>query len=336
MTAVVPTSGGLGRAGSAGLEALRGLRRDTWTLALWGLFIGLLAVAKLIAPGYGATELTSLAIGALPIAFAAVAQAVVVISGGIDLSVGAMMALTSVAAATQMKGASPEAAVAVAIGVLVLGMALGAVNGLLIVFSRVPDIVVTLAMSYVWAGAALLVLETPGGAAANWLKDMVSGSLVIDFLPKALVVLAVCVGLVWLPLRRSRLGLSIYAIGSSPLAAFRGGVDVRRTKVVAYALTGLFSAAGGLSLTASTGIGSPIPGPYTLLAVAAIVLGGVSLAGGRGGMIGPIVAVFVLSLVRTDLTFLGVDPNLSTVVQGVIMVVVVMIGAFVTLRRRRA
>jgi len=105
---------------------------------------------------------------------------------------------------------------------------------------------------------------------------------------------------------------------------------------VAYALTGLFAAAGGLTLTASTGIGTPIPGPYTLLAVAAIVLGGVSLAGGRGGMIGPIVAVFVLQLVRTDLTFLGVDPNFSTVVQGLIMVAVVMIGAFVTLRRKNA
>jgi ribose transport system permease protein len=336
VTAAEPASGRMGRAGTAGVAAVRGIRRDTWTLALWGLFIGLLVVARLIAPGYGASELTSLAIGALPIAFAAIAQAIVVISGGIDLSVGAMMALTSVVAATQMQGASPEFAVVVAIGVLALGVALGATNGLLIVISRVPDIVVTLAMSYVWAGAALLVLDTPGGAAASWLRDIISGALVIDFLPKALVVLVVFVALVWLPLRRSRLGLSIYAIGSSPLAAFRGGVDVRRTKVVAYALTGLFSAAGGLSLTASTGIGSPIPGPYTLLSVAAIVLGGVSLAGGRGGMMGPVVAVFVLSLVRTDLTFLGVDPNLSTVVQGAIMVIVVMIGAYVTLRRRRA
>lgn len=335
MSAGSSARGGTRGAGGAVLGGLRMIRRDTWTLALWGLFAALLIVAKLISPDYGATELTSLAIGALPIAFAAVAQAIVVISGGIDLSIGAMMALTSVVAAAQMKGASPELSVVVAIGVLFLGLGLGAVNGLLIVVSRVPDIVVTLAMSYVWAGAALLVLDSPGGAAADWLKAMISGPLLIDFLPKALVVLAVCVGLVWIPLRRSRLGLSVYAIGSNRLAAFRGGVDVPRTKVAAYALTGLFSAAGGLTLTASTGIGTPIPGPYTLLAVASVVLGGVSLAGGRGGMVGPIVAVFILALIRTDLTFLGVDPNFSTVVQGVIMVVVVMIGAFVTLRRRR-
>ena len=92
-------------------------------------------------------------------------------------------------------------------------------------------------------------------------------------------------------------------------------------------MAGLFSAFGGLALTATTGIGTPVPGAYTLLGVAAIVLGGVSLAGGRGGIAGPIVAVFILALVRTDLTFLGVNPNLSTVIQGAILIGVVMFGS---------
>ncbi len=91
-----------------------------------------------------------------------------------------------------------------------------------------------------------------------------------------------------------------------------------------------------LSLTASTGIGTPVPGPtYTLLSVAAIVLGGVSLAGGRGGLFGPIVAVFILSLLRTDLSFLRINTNLSTVAQGIILVAVVMVGTLVQLRRER-
>ena len=128
--------------------------------------------------------------------------------------------------------------------------------------------------------------------------------------------LAVIVAVVWIPLRRSTLGLALYAVGSSPLAAFRSGISVGRTKIVAYALTGLFSALGGLALTASGGVGAPVPGSYTLQSVAAIVLGGVSLAGGRGGVLGPIIAVFVLALVRTDLTFIGVDPNWSTADPG--------------------
>ena len=130
------------------------------------------------------------------------------------------------------------------------------------------------------------------------------------------------------------LGLAIYGIGSSELAAFRSGVPVARTKIIAYAIAGLFSAMGGIALTMSTGIGAPIPGPYLLASVAATVLGGVVLGGGRGGLVGPIVAVFVLRLVRTDLTLLSVDPNVTTIVEGTIMVVVVMLGAFLAMRSR--
>jgi ribose transport system permease protein len=272
----------------------------------------------------------------LPLALAAVAQAVVVIAGGIDLSIGSMMALTSVISAALMKGQAEEFGVAVVIGVLLLGLVIGAINGSLVVLTRVPDIVVTLAMSFVWAGCALLVLKTPGGGSAQWLKDLVIGSLGNEWIPKGAVVLIVIVALIWIPVRRSRLGLSIYAIGSNQLAAFRSGVSVARTKVAAYALTGLLSALAGLSLTASTGIGTPVPGPYTLLSVAAVVLGGVSLAGGRGGVFGPIVAVVILQLIRTDMTFLNVNTNLATVLQGLILIGVVMVGSLIQIRRARA
>jgi ribose transport system permease protein len=150
------------------------------------------------------------------------------------------------------------------------------------------------------------------------------------------VVLALAVALVWVPVRRSRLGLSLYAIGSDQTAAFRSGVAIGPTRVAAYALAGLFAAMGGLSLTMSTGIGDPIPGPYLLASVAAVVLGGVSLAGGSGGLLGPIIAVVILRLVRTDLTLLSVDPNVATIVEGSIMAGVVMLGAVLAMRERRA
>jgi len=218
----------------------------------------------------------------------------------------------------------------------VLGLALGLVNGVVVVVSRVPDIVVTLAMSFVWAGAALLVRAAPGGGAAQWLKDMVLGTLGLSFLPKAAIVLAIVVAVIWIPVVRSSIGLSIYAIGSNKLAAFRSGVSVGRTKVISYVLAGLFAAVAGLSLTASTGIGTPVPGPYTLMSVAAVVLGGVSLAGGRGGLFGPIIAVMILQLIRDDMTFLRINSNLAVVAQGVILIGVVMIGSLVELRRSRA
>jgi ribose transport system permease protein len=319
------------------------LRRQGWVAGLFVLFVVLFVVTRLIQPAYGSNDFGSLVRAVLPYAFAVAAQTVVVIAGGIDLSVAAMMALTSVTAASMMAGASEEYAFFVVPFVLAMGFVLGAINGLLIVVTRVPDIVVTLATLFVLQGAALLVLDAPGGASAEWLKALISGTVPIPglpdaidaWLPKALVVLAVCLCVIWVPLRRSRLGLSIYAIGSSELAAFRSGVPVKRTRIIAYALSGLFAAFGGLALTMSTGIGAPIPGPYLLASVAAVVLGGVALGGGKGGLLGPIVAVFVLRLVRTDLTLLAIDPNVTAIIEGAIMVAVVMFGAFITMRGRQ-
>lgn len=309
------------------------MRRYAWTLGLIGILAIVLVFTKIIQPSYGLTGIQGLAISVLPLALAAVAQAVVVIARGIDLSVGSMMALTSVVAATLMEDQSEGYAILVVIGVLLLGLVLGAINGSLIVVTRVPDIVVTLAMLFVWAGCALLVLKTPGGGSAEWLRGLTKGSLITPFIPKAALVLFLVVGVIWLPIRRSRLGLSLYAIGSAPLAAYRSGISVARTKIIAYMLTGLFSALAGLSLTASTGIGIPVPGPYTLMSVAAVVLGGVSLAGGRGGVFGPVIAVVILSLIRTDMTFMNVNTNMATVAQGLILVGVVMIGSLIQLRK---
>ena len=309
--------------------------RNGWVAGLVGFLALLLVFTKLIQPSYGVAGVQGLAISVLPLALAAVGQAIVVISGGIDLSVGAVMALTSVVSAVLMNGQSEAVSVGVVLGVLVLGLVVGAINGGVVAITRVPDIVVTLAMSFVWAGCALLVLRTPGGASAQWLKDLVTGSFVNEWIPRGAVVLIVIVALIWIPIRRSRLGLSIYAIGSNRLAAFRSGVPVDRTRLVAYMLTGLFAALGGLALTASTGIATPVPGPYTLLSVAAVVLGGVSLAGGRGGVFGPIVAVVILQLIRTDMTFLRVNTNLAVVLQGVILIGVVMFGSLIQIRRSR-
>ena len=328
----------------SGTALIRFVGRHGWVIGLFVLFGVLLVFTRLIQPDYAAAGIGSLVRAALPFAFAVAAQTIVVIAGGIDLSIASMMALTSVTAATLMDGASEQFAILVVPLILALGLVLGAINGALIVITRVPDIVVTLAMLFVWEGAALLVLEAPGGAAAEWLKSIIVGTVgipgvpvaITDWIPRALVLLVVCLGIVWIPLNNSRLGLSIYAIGSNNLAAFRSGVAVDRTKIIAYALSGLFAAMGGLVLTMSTGIGAPIPGPYLLASVAAVVLGGVTLGGGRGGIVGPIVAVFILRLVRSDLTFLAVDPNVTTIIEGTIMVIVVMLGALVAMRGRSA
>ena len=321
----------------------RFLSNNGWTLGLAALLALLLVATKLIQPDFGISGLDSLGRAALPFALATLGMAVVVIAGGIDLSLASMMAVCSVTAALLMDGASDGQSALVVLCVLLLGAAMGAINGTLIVVTRVPDIVVTLAMLFVWQGTALLILNAPGGAAPPWLRNLIVGGVTLpgipaaltEWLPKSLVYLLSCLAVIWLPIRRAKLGLMFYAIGSDALAAFRSGVPVGRTKIAAYAVTGLFAALGGLSVTMSTGIGEPIPGPYLLASVAAVVLGGVVLGGGRGGLLGPILAVFVLRLVRMDLTLMSVDPNVTTIVEGSIMVVVVMFGGVLATRGRR-
>jgi ribose transport system permease protein len=314
------------------------VRKNGWTLGLIAFLIVLFAFIKYLNPTYSFVSLQGTATSILPLALAAVAQAVVVISGGIDLSISSQMALTSCVAATLMKAYPGDAnAIGIVVLVVLLGVLLGAVNGALVVITKVPDIIVTLATFFIWAGFALLVRPAPGGAAAPWLKALVVGPFVVEWLPKAAILLIVIVAVIWIPLARSRLGLSLYSIGSNQLAAFRSGVPVNRTKFVSYAITGLIAAFAGLSLTASTGIGTAVPEPsYVLISIAAVVLGGVSLAGGIGGVFGPIVAVVVLQLIRDAMTYMKVDSNYGLVAQGIILIGVLMAGSYIQMRRSRA
>jgi ribose transport system permease protein len=314
----------------------RSLRRNPSLFFMPVLLIAALGITVVIHPQFSDFDLQSLAMGALPLAFAAAAQTAVVISGGLDLSIGSVIAVTNVLAASTMEKASFGESLLLAAAVLIVGAAIGALNGLIVVLSRIPDVVATLTSGFIWGGVALLILEKPGGGAPQEFLNLATGTLFTAWLPNALVLLVAAVAVIWIPLRRSKLGLQLYAIGSDRVAAFRSGVNIDRTRFSAYIFSGLFSAVGGLGLTMTTGIGAPLAGVYyTLSGLAAVVIGGVSLAGGRGGMGGPVMAAFVLTLIPTDLIFLNIDPNFGQVIQGTLIVVIVMIGGFVDMARSR-
>ena len=272
---------------------------------------------------------------ALPLAFAAAAQAVVVISGGLDLSIGSVMAVANVLAASTMRDAGFAQSLFLAIVVLIAGAAIGAVNGLMVIVSRVPDVIVTLTTGFIWGGVALLILEKPGGGAPPEFLNLGTGTLGTEWLSNSLILLVVALAAIWIPVRISKTGLRIYATGSDEIAAFRSGVNVKLARLSAYILSGLFSAIGGLGLTMTTGIGSPRAGVlYTLSGLAAVVIGGVSLTGGRGGIVGPVIAAFVLTLIPADLIFLNIDPNFGQVIQGTLIVLVVMAGGLMASMRK--
>jgi ribose transport system permease protein len=319
--------------------AERVLRLAGRNLALVGmpaLLVLALIFTVLIHPQFGSFDVQSLALGALPLAMAAAAQAIVVISGGIDLSVGSLMAVSNVLAASAMQHANFRQSLLLAALILAAGALQGLANGFIVVVSRIPDVVVTLTTGFIWGGVALLILEKPGGGAPPEFLDLAAGTALSPWLPNALLLLVIAVSVVWLPVSRSRLGLLIYAVGSDRIAAFRSGVSVQSTRILAYVVAGLFSALGGLALTMTTGIGAPLAGTYyTLGSVAAIVIGGVRLTGGRGGVVGPVIAALLLTLIPTDLIFLNIDPNYGQVIQGTLIVFVVMIGGFVSVLQSR-
>jgi ribose transport system ATP-binding protein len=300
------------------------------------LLVAFLAATVVIHPNFDSFDAQSLAMAALPLAFAAAAQALIVISGGIDLSIGSVMAVANVLAARTMEDAGFGQSLLLSVAILCAGALVGAVNGLLVVVSRVPDVIVTLSTGFIWGGVALLILEKPGGGAPEEFLALATGTLFTPWLSNSIILLAASLAIVWIPLRRSKTGLRIYAVGSDRIAAFRSGVNVERSRFVAYVFGGLLSSIGGLGLTMTTGIGSPRSGVlYTLSGLAAVVIGGVSLVGGRGGIFGPVVAAFVLTLIPADLIFMNIDPNFGQVIQGTLIVLVVMLGGFFTLARNR-
>jgi ribose transport system permease protein len=289
-------------------------------LALYGYLQP--AVLELTALGY-------IAITVLILAVVATGQTIVVLTGGIDLSVGGMMSLGSAILATQMIGNS---IFVWTLATLAIGAALGAGNGLLITYLNIQPFIVTLATWSIISGAALMVLPAAGGEVpvsfTNFLYDSVKGVPVS-------IILLVALGVLWIWLKRTRVLRRVYAIGSDEEAAFLSGVPIAATKIAAYALCGMFAMAAAVLYTMETSSGDPTSGDTFILAsVAAVVIGGTSLFGGRGGAGGTIAGAIVLTLIADVMLAADVSEFWTPIVQGALMILVVVIGALATRRDR--
>lgn len=318
----------------------RVLARNGWILGVWLLLSVLLVWYATLIPVFGQFQITSISKNSLPLVYLAIGQAIIVIAGGIDLSLGALLLLSNVLAARFMEDQPFGTVLFIAIAVIAGLSILNALIGYVISLSGVPDIVVTLATSYIWSGVALWVLPSPGGGTApqfRWLftgsLSGIGGSYSMPILMMALPALAV-----FILSRRSRIGLSIYAIGSDEVAAGFAGLDVRRAKIASYAIGGAMAALAGLATVAITGSGDPrfsIGATATLNSIAAVVLGGVALVGGTGLVPGVVAAGVILIMLNPILSAMGINPNNAQIIQGVLIAGVMMVGGLVTLLRKR-
>ena len=272
---------------------------------------------------------------AVLLALVAAAQALVVISGGIDLSAGMILVLANCLASTVVIGGAPGSLGGVAL-VLAAALGCGVLNGALVVVGRLQPIVATIATSAVYYGVALVLCPTPGGGVDEILADLVTSKIGGTF-PASLVFLGVVIAAVWIPFSRSIYGRAVYAIGSAQSAAFMSGLPVRRAQLLAYALSGLLSGVAGLYLTffSYTGEAAYASGnAYTLYAIASVVLGGVSLAGGRGSVIGAVFGALAFRTIGDLLFILDLDPLWQPLFQGLVLLVAVSLGAVGLLRVR--
>jgi ribose transport system permease protein len=264
------------------------------------------------------------------LALVAMAQTFVVLTAGIDLSVGMVFILANCLGSFIVVGSLPTALLGV-LGVLAVGLICGAINGLIVIFGRLQPIVVTIATGAVYFGIALWLRPFPGSSPAfnSDLADFFTGKL-FDLVPTSLVMLLVVVLVIWIPLRRSEIGRTIYAVGSSEAAAYMSGMPVRRAKFLAYVLAGLLAAMGGVFLTFFTYSGeasSANGSTYTLYAIASVVLGGVSLFGGRGSAIGAIFGALAFRAIGDLLFVFNLDPLWQPLFQGVVLLIAVSIGS---------
>jgi ribose/xylose/arabinose/galactoside ABC-type transport system permease subunit len=255
----------------------------------------------------------------------AVGMTFVIVSGGIDLSVGSIVAMSGVVMASLLQGGYP-APLAVATGILV-GAGCGLVNGLLITLGRLPPFIATLGLMSVARGGALLYTEgRPISTFGGGFRSLATGRLFEIPVPVLLTALVYVVAHV--VLTRTRFGRYVYAIGGNEEATRLSGVAVRFHKTMVYALSGAMSAAAAVLLTARLNSAQPIAGiMYELDAIAATVIGGTSLLGGEGTLGGTLIGALIMGVLRNGLNLLGVSSFLQQIVIGVVIIGAVLIDS---------
>jgi ribose transport system permease protein len=260
----------------------------------------------------------------------ALGQNVVVLTGGIDLSVGSAATLAGMLTAILIDG-YPIRVFPVIVLVLVVGALIGTAHGLLVARVRLPPFVVTLATFYLLQGVAFMISTSPTGQVTTALSDFAlqrSGPI-----PHAFAVLVVAAVVVGALLYLTPFGRHVYAVGGDQSAARSNGVPVTRTLVLAYLVCGALAAAAGIVLASRATVGSPTAGQgLELSAITVVVIGGSSLLGGRGTIVGTLGGVALLALIETSFTLLQIDATITDLIRG--LVILAAAAIFVTRSQR--
>ncbi len=253
---------------------------------------------------------------AIPITLATIAQMFILCVNDLDLSIGSYVSLMACIAATLLHD-TPVLGVLAIIGCIAIYAALGA----LIHLRNLPSIVVTLGMSFVWLGMAVMLLPTPGGEAPDWIRGLMT--LKPAYVPFPIIASVVIALVVHFALMKSSYGVVLRGAGGNPRAIIRSGWSMLRVKATMFALAGLFGALSGIALVGlTTSADANIALRYTLLSIAGVILGGGEFVGGRVSPIGAVIGAITLTLTGSFLSFLRLNPDWQIGAQGAILIIV--------------
>jgi ribose transport system permease protein len=269
-----------------------------------------------------------------PLILISIGQAIIILGGGLDLSVGQQVSLINVILAVMMAdaGESRLAVIPAFIVAFLAAMGMGFVNGFTAGYLNLPPMIATFATSAIWYGMALFILPSPGGLIPTWLVRAFSWKWFLISTPLIVIVLAYAL---WLFIKRRPLGRYIYAVGSNEEAAFANGVNTRRVKLYSYMLGSFFVLLGAFAISFQAGSGDARLGlSYTLTSVAAVVVGGISLKGGSGNVIGAILGAIILNMVINLIYFANIPSEYQEFTKGAIIILALALA--VIYRRREA
>jgi ribose transport system permease protein len=282
-------------------------------MALAALLAGVFYMQPRAASYNGLNLLLNLAV---PIALATIAQMLIMAVNDLDLSMGAFVSFVACVTATYLKDAP-------ALGLLILAAAIAvyAALGVIIHLRNLPAIVVTLGMSFVWTGLAVLILPAPGGSSPDWLRSLMT--VKPPLVPMAIVASVLIALVAHLLVMRSTLGVRIRALGGNARTVARSGTSVIATRAVAYTLAAVFAILAGMALVGlTTSADANIALRYTLLSIAGVILGGGEFIGGRVSPIGAVIGALTLTLAGSFLSFLRISPDWQIGAQGAILILV--------------
>ncbi len=303
--------------------AWRRLFRDRPMIPLLVLLGVLVVISELVRPGVVSTQWVGTILrGAVPLAILAGCQTLAMLTGGIDLSVGAVASMTGFVLATLVGG--PGLAAGLAIALLIAALA-GLVTGIGVGVFRVHPLIMTLGMSLVVLGLAnvwQIVMVQTGGGVPGSLRTLGTGTL-LGVIPYSFVVFVPVAAIILLGLRRSGYGRLLYAVGDNPIAARLSGARAWQVLIVLYVISAVLAGIAGFLISGLTNVASvTLADSYVLPSVAAAVIGGTSIMGGRGGYGGTILGALILTVLSALLSSLGYPEAVRQVLYGAIIVVV--------------